>query len=442
MLRDYQNELIVKTKEAYKQGFNRPCIVLPCGGGKSLITAVMAKSATDKGSRVLFIVHRQELCEQIEETFKRVGVDMNLCTVGMVQTISRRLKTTPEPKLIIVDENHHSVANTYKKILDYFNKVKCVGVTATPTRLNGGGLGEVNDKLIIGVSAKWLIENGYLAPYKYYAPPTIKADNFRIKMGEFVIDENEMDKSTIYGDVIGHYKKLADGKQAICYCSTLSLSKRTAQAFNDAGILSVHIDGETPKTERKEAVEAFRQGKIKILCNVDLISEGFDVPDCDCAILLRPTKSLNLFIQQSMRCMRYKPGKEAVIIDHVGNVFRHGFPDDDRVWSLESKKKGKKEENSVFVKQCPQCFFTYSKEIICPNCGYKIEKTQSEIRYDKEVKLKEIKSLDAEVVKEYTDIDQCKNMSQAVEWCKQHGKKPGYAYYAFGKGKYNIKFGR
>ena len=95
MLRDYQNELIVKTKEAYKQGFNRPCIVLPCGGGKSLITAVMAKSATDKGNRVLFIVHRQELCEQIEETFKRVGVDMNLCTVGMVQTISRRLKTTP-----------------------------------------------------------------------------------------------------------------------------------------------------------------------------------------------------------------------------------------------------------------------------------------------------------------------------------------------------------
>ena len=166
-------------------------------------------------------------------------------------------------------------------------------------------------------------------------------------MGEFVIDENEMGKSTIYGDVIGHYKKLADGKQAICYCSTLSLSKRTAQAFNDAGILSVHIDGETPKTERKEAVEAFRQGKIKILCNVDLISEGFDVPDCDCAILLRPTKSLNLFIQQSMRCMRYKPGKEAVIIDHVGNVFRHGFPDDDRVWSLESKKKRQKRKKIV-----------------------------------------------------------------------------------------------
>lgn len=169
-LRTYQNELVEQVRQAWRAGYKAPCIVLPCGGGKSCIVAEMARRTTFNGKRVLFLVHRRELVEQIKKTFIRWGVDMKLCEVGMVQTITRRLKKLARPALIITDENHHSLAQSYKRIYEYFSDVPRVGVTATPVRLNGDGLGDVNDKLIIGVSAKWLIDNSCLAPYDYYAP--------------------------------------------------------------------------------------------------------------------------------------------------------------------------------------------------------------------------------------------------------------------------------
>ena len=143
-LRPYQNDLIDRVRQSYLQGFKAPCIVLPCGGGKSVIVADIAKKTTLKGNRVLFIVHRKELCEQIENTFKWWGVDMSLCIVAMVQTVSRRLDKIKPPSLIITDENHHSLANSYKKIYEAFPNAKRVGVTATPIRLDGSGLADVN----------------------------------------------------------------------------------------------------------------------------------------------------------------------------------------------------------------------------------------------------------------------------------------------------------
>ena len=163
-LRPYQTDLENGVRQAYREGYRSPCIVLPCGGGKSVIIADIAKQTTAKGNRVLFLVHRRELCDQIRNTFTRWGVNMRLCDIMMVQTAARRLGKIPEPKLIITDENHHCLANTYRKIYDYFPDCRRVGVTATPVRLNGDGLGDVNDKLIIGVSAKWLIANNCLAP--------------------------------------------------------------------------------------------------------------------------------------------------------------------------------------------------------------------------------------------------------------------------------------
>lgn len=167
MLRPYQDELVNELYASWNNGFKAPCIVLPCGGGKSVIIADIAKRFTDQSKNVLFLVHRKELCEQIENTFKNWGVDMNFCKVGMVQTVCRRLEKMPKPSLIITDENHHSKANSYRKIYDYFSDVKRVGVTATPVRLDGSGLSDVNDKLIIGVNARWLIRNNCLAPYDY-----------------------------------------------------------------------------------------------------------------------------------------------------------------------------------------------------------------------------------------------------------------------------------
>lgn len=430
-LRPYQENLLNDARKAYGNGFKAPCIVSPCGSGKSVLVAEMAKCATDKGNRVLFLVHRKELCEQIFSTFVKWGVDMMLCKIGMVQTICRRLHRMEKPSLIITDENHHSMAGNYRKIYDYWPDVKRIGVTATPVRLNGGGLGDVNDLLIIGPTVQQLIEWGNLSQFKYYAPAVIDTSKLKVSRGEFVqADVEEMfNKNAIYGDVIGHYKKLSDGKQAICYCASLEQSKKMAFEFSKNGIKARHIDGDTPKQVREDVVSKFRSGEITILCNVDLISEGFDVPDCNTAILLRPTQSLSLYIQQSMRCMRYKPGKTAIIIDHVGNVNRFGMPDMDRKWTLQPKsKKQKEKDDEIPIRQCIGCYAVYpAKFDICPECGLARPRVEREIEEITDAELIQVES--QTFTMDYREPTDCSSMRELQELAKNKGYKPGWAYY-------------
>lgn len=425
-LREYQQKAIQDIQNAYRKKFKAPCLVAPCGAGKSIIVAEMAKRTTEKNNRVLFLVHRQELCEQIENTFKWWGVNMEFVQIGMVQTITRRLKNTIEPKLIITDENHHCLANSYKKIYEHFPDAYKIGVTATPVRLNGAGLGEVNDVLVNTVSCKWLINNNFLSPFKYFAPELVDFSKLKTKRGEFAVGEVDelINQKVICGNAISHYKELAYGKKAICYCASISHSQRMAEAFNSSGIPAVHIDGETPKGERKDAIDKFRSGEIKILCNVDLISEGFDVPDCEVAILLRPTQSLTLFIQQSMRCMRYQPGKTAIILDHVGNCKRFGLPDKERIWTLEGKKK-KKEESEVSIRQCPNCYCTFEPEPVCPECGHVFGGGERKQLEEIDGTLKEV----TEIVIDYQTPEECQSLGELVDLAKRRGYKIGWAWH-------------
>lgn len=426
-LRPYQEDLIEAARQAYRDGYKYPCVVLSCGGGKSVMAAEMAKRATAKGNRVLFIVHRKELCEQIEETFKWWGVDMSLCTVGMVQTIHRHLKKAEPPALIIGDEHHHSVSSTYRKIFDYFPEAKRIGFTATPIRLNGGGLGDVCDKLIIGVSTKWLIENNFLAPYDYYAPTLADMTGVKVKNGEYVTQEvvSILAKPAIYGDVVKYYKQLSDGKQAICYCASVEHSKEMKKTFCEAGIIAEHIDGNTPTEERAKVVEDFRTGAIRIICNCEILGEGFDVPDCNTTILLRPTKSMVLYVQQAMRSMRYLPGKRAVIIDHVGNYSRFGLPDQERKWSLEPKKKGESSGIAVNVRQCPNCYYTHVPAPTCPNCGFEYPVKKRTVEEIKAAKLEKITAR----VAEFKEANECKTMAELQAYAKLKGYKPGWCFY-------------
>lgn len=429
MLRDYQEDLISQVREAYRRGYRSPCIVLPCGGGKSVIVAEIAKRTTYNGNNVLFLIHRRELRDQIISTFSRWGVDMSLCDVMMVQTAARRAEKLRVPSLVITDENHHCLASSYKTIYEEFPKAHFLGVTATPVRLNGDGLGDVNDVLINGVSAKWLIENKFLAPYDYYAPSVSDLTGIKITHGEYAAGDIEklLAKNTVFGDVIGYYKKLADGKQAVCYCASIRHSEEMAAAFRKAGIEAAHIDGSTPPAEREHIIEEFRRGAIDILCNVDLISEGFDVPDCECAILLRPTKSLTLFIQQSMRCMRYKPGKRAVIIDHVGNYARFGMPDDERKWTLEKRDKAdrkSKAEKPVNARMCPHCYAVFKSADKCPKCGFVFPKQERQL----ETASAELQKIEGFKL-DFSSPDECKNYGELLAYAKKHGYKQGWAYY-------------
>lgn len=343
----------------FKNGNKRVCMVGPCGCGKTVMVGWMSAGSVLQKNRVLFLVHRQELIDQSSETFTSMNISHGIIAareskqydrfaqIGSVQTVVRRLGEMPEPDFIIIDESQHVMASTYRKIVDYYPNAYVLGVTATPERMGGQGLGDVFQSMTIGPSVKDLIEWGNLAPFDLYAPPAkFDASQLRVKFGDYVREDLQlaMDDNTIIGDLIESYHKYAEGLKAIVYCVSLQHSEHVARSFRNAGIAAQHIDGETPKPLREQIIKDFRSGRVQILCNVDLISEGFDVPSAGAVILARPTQSLTLYIQQAMRAMRpdeNNPDKRAIIIDHVGNVFRHGMPDEERDWSLESKKKRK-----------------------------------------------------------------------------------------------------
>lgn len=409
-LRPYQRELVERIRNELRDGKKAVCAVLGCGGGKSVIQGCIARSATDKGNRVLFLVHRKELSQQIAATFAACGVDMELCTVGMVQTITRRIKGMKPPELIITDECHHSAAKSYINIYEAFPRAVRLGFTATPVRLGMGGLGAVYDSLVEGVSTSWLIKNGYLSPYEYYSAKTVDTENLRVRAGEFVSEEISqiLERGYVYGEVVSTWKRLAEGKRTIIYCSSIKASKETAEEFLKNGVIAAHLDGTTPEGLREETVQLFRDGKISVLCNVDLFGEGFDVPDCECVCLMRPTMSLSLHIQQSMRSMRYRDGKTAVIIDHVGNVYRHGLPDDVREWTLNEKKRGAARST---IRQCPVCLRCVKANVsVCPECGAVLKQNETErTRKEKETVEAELERIRREDLKKkpystYKDI--------------------------------------
>lgn len=384
-LRPYQQQLIDDVGYEYSEGRRRVCAVAPCGAGKTIMTAWMARGTALSGRRAIFMVHRQELIEQTSATFTAMGIRHGLIAAGAakeydlpvqissVQTLIHRLSQVQAPDLLICDECHHIVANTYRKIVDQFSSSYVLGVTATPERIGGQGLGEIFQSLVLGPSAADLIAAGNLTPYDYYAPPT-KFDPAaaHVHFGEYVKNDllSQMDDADVIGDIVTNYKNLADGKRAICYCINRAHSEHVAASFRAAGIPALHIDGETHKAVRARAIEDFRTGRLQILCNAELLGEGFDVPAMEAVILARPTASLTLYIQQSMRPLRPDPNnpeKRAVIIDHVGNVFRHGMPDEEREWSLETKKR---KPRATAIKVCPACYTAVpSTARTCP-CGH------------------------------------------------------------------------
>ena len=422
-LREYQIELIDNIRSSIRSGNRSIVSVLGCGGGKSVIQAEISRSATSMRNKVLFLVHRKELCEQITGTFTAQGVDMDRCSVSMVQTVSRHIDKLPEPQIIITDEAHHSTANSYKKIYDAFPDALRLGFTATPCRLNKGGLGEVYDDLITSVSTRWLIDNHYLSPYKYYSVKLADTSGLHVKAGDYKADEvaELMQNKEIYGETVKQWERLAKNKKTIAYCASVEAAEKTAEQFRQAGYTAAALSGSTPKELRTKIMQEFRDSKIMILTNCELFGEGLDVPDCECTVLLRPTQSLTLYIQQSMRSMRYMPGKTAVIIDHVGNCYLHGLPDDDREWTLEPKKK---QENMVKIRECQNCFSVYPPTLQkCPYCGHEaIKEIQRKDKAVVEIDLVEMKRQD--------DIRNTKlrnavleTWPQVVEFQKLHGYK-------------------
>lgn len=437
-LHPYQKKLVQQTRKELANGKNSVLIQSPAGSGKSVVIAEIARLTVKKGGHVLFMVHRKELVEQITNSFKENDVDLSHCTIMTVGRVKNRLGKLPKPTLIITDETHHSLAKTYRNVYKFYLTTPRIGFSATPWRMNGKGLHDVYESMVKGPSVKWLINNKYLAPFKYYSVNLVNSDKLKkSSTGDYT--NKSMDEAvgkTIFGDVINTYKKVANGQQAIVYAHSVEYSQIVADSFNQAGISARHVDAKTPSTEREQIMTDFKAGKIKIICNVDLISEGFNVPDCSTVILLRPTASLVLFIQQSMRSMRYKPGKVATIIDHVANYSRFGLPDDDFDWTLDDreKKKSGRKDDAPAIKTCDRCFRVVpAQSKICPFCGFEFEIEATEMQEDKNAKIEKIGEF--KMVADYKNVkygkmkvSEVKDPRDFYKIAKARGYKNGWAF--------------
>ena len=432
-LRDYQEELVDGIKQSMIAGNHSIIVQSPPRSGKTVVMAHIAKGATDKGNTVLFFSHRKEINEQVVNTFKRNDVDMNLVTIDSVTKVARNLDRISEPSIILIDEAHHVKAKTYLKIIEHFSNSVVLMFTGTPARLDGSGFDDIADDIVLGKSVKWLQENGNIAPFKYYAPSLIDTTNLKKRGGEFTkksVDDTM--KRVIYGDVIRHYEKLAKGKQAIVYTHSVEASESVSNTFKKNGYTSIAISGKTPPEVRERAMQAFRDREITIMVNCELFTEGIDLPNVDVCIMLRPTQSLSLYLQFAMRALNPREGKTAIIIDHVGNIDRHGLPNADREWSLKgiNKTKKKLKLGEPTTRTCDECYATFwSAERICPMCGHENKPTKEEVEIIREIELEERRQEVASKVETFVTSDQCQTVEELKEFAKQHGYKPGWVYY-------------
>jgi superfamily II DNA or RNA helicase len=386
-LRDYQSSIIAQARDLIRAGETSILLQAPTGAGKTALCAHMLGTSADRGLTSWFVVHRRELIRQSARTFHATGIRHGIVASGFagdgrqlvqicsVQTLANRHHKMRRPKLIVWDECHHVAAASWAKIHEAYPDAIHIGLSATPERLDGTGLHQWFRNIVLGPSVSWLIEQQFLARYRLFAPSRPDLGGVHTRMGDFVRSEAAaaMDRPAITGDAVAHYRKLAAGKRAVVFCTSVEHSQHVVAQFRAAGFAAEHVDGETDPRERDAALRRFEAGETTILSNVELFGEGVDIPGIEVAILLRPTQSLSLYLQQVGRALRPAPGKsEALILDHAGNALRHGLPDDDRQWSLEGQKrrKGARDPDDVPVKQCPKCFAVVRAQTQRCECGH------------------------------------------------------------------------
>lgn len=412
--------------------------------------AEIARRTTENNNRVMFLIHRKEVLDQAVKTFKEQGVKMSLTTMGMVQTLTRRVDKLPIPDVILVDEAHRALAKSYQRILKQFSKAVVLLFTATPHRTGRAQLDQIADDIIVGQSIHELTEKGFLAPFRYFQPP----DDFDSKLlkrsstGDYTAESMEQAMSTkIYGHIVKQYKRIANGMQAVVYTYSIDSAVEIAHKFNSEGISAVEVDGTTSKEKRDLAVRKFRNQEIKILVNVNLFTEGVDLPNVDCVIMARPTASLALYLQFSMRCLNPREGKTAIIIDHANNFKTFGYPDDDRDWK-KAIKSGKQKSQSLLkdpglsIVTCDYCFAVVKasevKDGKCPICGKPIKVHEAkpvsdvdlvEATKDRQKLIHEI--VHSNLLKEVANknVNELHTMKELQAYGKLHGYKKGWSFY-------------
>lgn len=456
-LRPYQNGAIENLRNAIAGGNNRVLLQAATGAGKTIIACEMIRRATSKQKRVVFIAHRKEIINQTSDKLELFNIEHGVIManhsrvnnhpvqVASIQTLTRRNK--PKADLVIIDECHLSVSDSFKKIIDHYHGATIIGLTATPIRLDGKGLGEIYSDIIQVVPMAQLIEEGHLVKPRVFAPFVPDLKGVKTSKGDYDATQTAklMDKKEITADIVMHWLSATQDRKTIVFASSVEHSKNIVAEFQHAGISAKHLDANTPANIRDQTLNEWRDGKFTVLSNMGLFIEGLDVPDAACCILARPTKSLTIYLQAVGRIMRPAIGKtDCIILDCAGLTYEHGFVDDARHWTLNGKVKRAKDDAPA-VHICENCFAAYSKAQHpneCPECGFETPVERRETKHT-DVDMVEltpsiVANLRAKRIKRL-EMGKCKTLDDFIELGKLRGYKAGWAYFKWDERKAWLK---
>lgn len=426
---------------------------LATGAGKTLIARMIIEWARAQRWNVLFLVHRDNLLRQASNHFHEAGIRHGLVSpryphlryavqVASVFTAANRLSRMQAPDVIIIDEAHHLRAATWERIIAAYPEARVLGVTATPTRLDGRSLGELFEAMILGPPYYELIADGWLSPYRYYAPETLDTSSLHVVAGEY--DEAEVielvDKPKIIGDGVRHYREICDGAPALAYCVNIAHAEHVAEQFRDAGYRSETVHSRLEPELIDERLGALKAGELDVLTSVALIGEGTDIPGVVAVLQFAPWNSLVSYMQACGRSSRpvYAweaktreerlaaiaggPKPSAYILDFVSNYTRHGFPDDPREWTLSGDGAP-----TVYVsqlKRCPECYFMAPRgAAVCPECGTPFSFVERELPQAEPGELQERLSLRAVILEHARCAMDARGIAHTLGYAPEHGAR-------------------
>jgi DNA repair protein RadD len=389
-LRSYQHRAVSTIKERLYAGVRRLLVVSPTGSGKTVIAVFVLNEGAGKGKRMLFLAHRAELITQTSKKLQQIGIPHGIIQSGRKLDLSQRMQVASVPTLfarrakgeippadiVMLDEAHHSEADTFRALLEMYPGVPILGFTATPWRSDGRGLEDSWDDLVVVATPRELIDQGFLADFRIftYEDPELDLSALPTRDGEVdaAAFARKAVKPKIMGDVVGKYLEHAAGKRAVVFACTRQHSLALRERFEAEGVTTEHVDGTMKADVRQAVLDRLQAGTTQVVCNVNVLTEGVDVPAAEVCILARPTFSVNLYLQMIGRVLRLSPetGKSmARIHDHVGALQVHGFPDEPRDYSLSPAKMPTGSDAKDRVKRCGNCGASYSaNHWTCPDC--------------------------------------------------------------------------
>jgi superfamily II DNA or RNA helicase len=399
LLRPYQIDLVAEFDREVAAGKRKILLVAPTAAGKTVIMAAIIAAAVAERKRVLVIAHRREIItltsrklhdREVWHGIIRAGDEKKLRPTAAVQVASiqtlhaRAVRSTtmrmPLADLLIIDEAHHARAATYREVIDAYPDAILRGLTATPCRGDGLGLGNIFEAMIQCPQVAELITQGYLVRSRVYAPVDPDLSGVRVEKGDYVEAQlaARMDRPKLVGDIITHWHKLGERRRTIAFACSVGHSIHIRDEFIRSGVRAEHLDGSTPRGERDAMLARLASGETEVIANCMVLTEGWDCPEVGCCILARPTRRMGLYRQMIGRGLRPAVGKsDYIILDHSGAAFRHGLPEDHVEWSLDVDHRATAPAHQARLErkvpgliECVQCSALRLGGKPCPNCGF------------------------------------------------------------------------